>query len=68
MTAFCGIPATLFCQRLQDEELIRAAQEIIDALRGRLFLNVGDILPANGDIQQVLKIAEYVANSNKSLL
>lgn len=65
MSTFCGVPSSLFCQNLPDEEILRAADEIIDSLKGRLFLNVGDILPANGDINQVLKIAEYVKRINK---
>jgi uroporphyrinogen-III decarboxylase len=60
MSAFCGVPSSLFCQNLPTEEILDAAGENIEVLQGRLFLNVGDILPANGDIQQVIALGDYV--------
>ena len=64
ISAFCGVPSTLFCQNLPDQQIIDAAVEIIANLKGSLFLNVGDILPANGNIEQVLKIADFVKRIN----
>ena len=63
MYAFCGIPATLFCQNLPTEEILRFADRIITALKGRAILNVGDILPPNGDIEQVIALGEHVKSS-----
>ncbi|MBT4500823.1 MAG: hypothetical protein HOC74_24045 [Gemmatimonadetes bacterium] len=63
MYAFCGIPATLFCQNLLTEEILQFADRILTALKGRAVLNVGDILPPNGDIEQVIALGEYAKSS-----
>ena len=39
-----------------------SAEEIYHALKGRLILNVGDVLPPNGNIQQVIKLGEWSRN------
>lgn len=57
--AYCGVPSTLFTQGLEDRVIFESAQEICDSLRGKLILNVGDVLPANGDINQVIKLNEW---------
>ena len=64
MCVFCGVPSTLFCQDLANEELFAFADRIMSALRGRGILNVGDILPADGDINQVIALGEHVARRN----
>jgi hypothetical protein len=56
MFAFCGVPATLFCRRRPTEELLAFGDRIRRAFRGRGFLNVGDILPPDGDIEQVIAL------------
>ena len=58
MTAFCGVPATLFCQHLPTPELLDFADRIRAALAGRGILNVGDVLPPDGDIEQVIALGE----------
>jgi hypothetical protein len=35
MKAFCGIPATLFCQNLHNEKIIEFGDRIIRALKGK---------------------------------
>jgi hypothetical protein len=60
MAAFCGVPATLFCQGLPTDEIVAFGRRIADALDGRGILNVGDILPAGGDIEQVIALGESV--------
>lgn len=60
MCAFCGVPSALFCQEVPMETILSYAERIVTALRGRGFLNVGDILPPNGDIEQVVAVGEYV--------
>ena len=57
--AYCGVPSTLFAQRLEDCVIIDSAEEIHDALSGRLILNVGDVLPPNGDMHQMIKLGEW---------
>jgi len=61
MAAFCGVPATLFCQGLPTEDIVSFGRRIADALRGRGILNVGDVLPENGDIDQVIALGRGVA-------
>lgn len=60
MQTFCGVPSTLFCQNRPTEEILSFADRIISSLRGRCILNVGDILPPNGDIGQVIALGEHV--------
>jgi len=64
MYSYCGVPSTLFCQRLPKEEIFAFADRIMHALKGRGILNVGDILPPNGDIEQVIALGRYVAERN----
>ena len=60
MYAFCGVPSTLFCRQLPTEQIIAFGDRIIDALKGRAILNVGDILPPDGDIEQVIALGKHV--------
>lgn len=61
--AFCGVPSTLFCQQLPTERIIEFADRILSACKGRAILNVGDILPPDGDIEQVIALGEHVRRS-----
>ncbi|KPK80483.1 MAG: hypothetical protein AMJ81_12070 [Phycisphaerae bacterium SM23_33] len=58
LACYCGVPATLLCQHLPDEEIVDFGRRILDAFAGRVILNIGDILPPNGDIQQVIRLGE----------
>jgi len=60
--AYCGVPSTLFTQGLEDRAIIESAQEIYDALQDRLVLNVGDVLPPNGNMHQVIGLGEWSKN------
>ena len=57
--AFCGVPSTLFCQRRPTPEILGFGGRIRRAFAGRGFLNVGDILPPDGDIEQVIALGEF---------
>jgi hypothetical protein len=57
--AYCGVPSVLFTQGMEDRVILDSAQEIYHALRGRLVLNVGDVLPPNGDMRQVIRLGEW---------
>jgi hypothetical protein len=59
--AYCGVPSVLFTQGVEERVILDSAQEIYDALRGRLVLNVGDVLPPNGDMRQVIRLGEWSA-------
>ena len=64
MSCYCGVPATLFCQGLPDEEIVAFGRRILDAFGGRVVLNVGDILPPNGDVRQVIRLGETASRYN----
>ena len=56
MAAYCGVPATLFCQHRPTEEILAFGRRIAESLRGRGILNIGDILPPDGDLEQVIAL------------
>ena len=60
MACYLGVPATLFCQHLPDAAILDFARRILDAFGGRVLLNVGDILPPNADIDQVIALGEMI--------
>ena len=60
MTAYCGVPATLFAQRRPTSEILAFGDRIARAFDGRGILNVGDILPPDGDIEQVIALGRHV--------
>lgn len=65
MIAFVGIPSALFCDGTSIDELFTYANRIIKAFNGRAILNVGDILPVNGNIENVIALGEYIENYNR---
>ena len=60
MSAFCGVPSTLFCGTADIEDITDYAERIINALSGRVIVNVGDILPPLGDIELVCGFGRYI--------
>ncbi|MEW6235739.1 MAG: uroporphyrinogen decarboxylase family protein [Candidatus Omnitrophota bacterium] len=58
--AYCGIPACLFAANRPDEEILAWAETIERESRGRMILNVGDILSPEGNIEQVIRVGEWV--------
>lgn len=62
MTAFVGIPSSLFCDNTPVEELCKIADRILRAFHGKVIVNVGDILPAVGDMRKVIAVGEYIKN------
>ncbi|MDO8684648.1 MAG: uroporphyrinogen decarboxylase family protein [Armatimonadota bacterium] len=58
--AYCGVPATLFCTNTPTEEILGYGRRIVDALSPNVILNVGDVLPPNGDIDQVIALGNAV--------
>lgn len=61
MKAYCGVPATLFCQHRPVGEILAFGDRIATTLAGRGILNVGDILPPDGDIEQVIALGAHLA-------
>ena len=62
---YLGVPATLFCQGLDTSEILSFGERIYHNLAGRAILNVGDILPPNGDIEQVVALGEHLKALNE---
>ncbi|MGE5583643.1 MAG: uroporphyrinogen decarboxylase family protein [Bacillota bacterium] len=58
---YCGVPATMFTQRLPTEEIVDFGIRIAGAFRNRVIVNIGDILPPEGDIQQVIELGKAIA-------
>lgn len=57
--AYCGIPSALFMMNLPDDEILRWAAEIEEMGRGRMILNIGDVLSPEGNITQVIRVGEW---------
>jgi len=64
MFAFLGVPSVLFCQGVPDEQILSFGERIVESFRGRGILNVGDILPPDGDIEQVIALGEQTRRWN----
>ncbi|MCX7591263.1 MAG: hypothetical protein N2255_06500 [Kiritimatiellae bacterium] len=60
MKAYRGVPAVLFCQHLPIVKILEFADRITHSLKGRGILNIGDILPPEGDIEQVIALGRHV--------
>ena len=60
MYVFCGVPSTLLCQKLPTEEILAFGDRIIKAFSGRAIINIGDILPPDGDIEQVIELGKHI--------
>jgi hypothetical protein len=61
MMAFVGVPASMFCiESVTIDEIYTFADRIVKAFNRKVFLNVGDILSYNGDINKVIALGEYL--------
>ena len=67
MSAFVGVPSSMFCDGSTIEEVCSYADKIINAFQGRAILNVGDILPVNGSIEKVIALGSHVHAYNKRI-
>ena len=45
--------------------IIQYGKRIMDSFRGRGILNIGDILPEDGDIEKVIALGEYAREANR---
>ncbi|MDD5483962.1 MAG: uroporphyrinogen decarboxylase family protein [Kiritimatiellae bacterium] len=54
LRCYCGVPSTLFTQNLPEHEITAFARRIMKAFSKRVILNVGDVLPPDGDIDLVI--------------
>jgi hypothetical protein len=60
MRCYCGVPAGLLTIGLPTERITDFGERIARAFRGQVIVNVGDILPPTGDIEQVIALGERV--------
>ena len=63
MAAYCGVPAIFFVENYTNEEIITFAKRIIKALAGKVILNIGDILPANGNIYKTIELGRWLSDA-----
>jgi hypothetical protein len=61
MTCYCGVPASMFVGSYTKEEVCEMGRRIARAFDNRVFVNVGDILPPNGNIDLVIAVGEALA-------
>jgi uroporphyrinogen-III decarboxylase len=67
MSCYCGVPAALFVTGTPHPEIAGFGERIVRAFGGRAVVNVGDILPPNGDIGAVIALGERVASLRAQL-
>jgi hypothetical protein len=60
MFAFIGVPSALFCDGTPIDDICAYAGRLIEVFDGRAILNVGDILPVNGNIEHVITLGEHI--------
>lgn len=61
LKTYCGVPSTLFATRIPTEDILAYGSRIVDRLSPNVVLNVGDVLPPDGDIDQVIALGAMVA-------
>jgi len=66
LKAYCGVPSTLFCTHTPTEEILAYGRRIT-ALAPNVILNVGDVLPPDGDIEQVVALGRMCGAGSRSL-
>ena len=65
MKAYLGVPSSFFVDKTSAETIILFAERIVKTLKGKVILNLGDILPANGDIYKVIELGKWISKINK---
>lgn len=61
VSCYCGVPASLFTTAAAPSSLADFAERIVRAFSGQVIVNVGDILPPNGNIEAVIEIGKRLA-------
>ena len=60
MSAYCGVPSIFFADNTGTDKIITFAKRIIKSLAGQVIVNIGDILPANGDISKAIALGSWI--------
>ena len=58
MYAYCGVPCALFIGEGGFGKVKENAESIIKALKGKVILNVGDIMPSNGNFDLLVELSD----------
>jgi len=58
MYAYCGVPCALFVGEAGFGKVKENAESIIKALKGKVILNVGDIMPSNGNFDLLVELSD----------
>ncbi|MBS3811607.1 MAG: hypothetical protein KGY44_07080 [Halanaerobiales bacterium] len=58
--AYCGVPSTLFTQELPTQKLVDFGLRIAKSFNRKVIVNIGDILPPRGDINQVIEVGKAI--------
>lgn len=67
MSAFVGVPSSLFCDGTPLSTILAYTDRLAQLSEGRLILNVGDILPVNGNIDHVIAMGRHIQALNERL-
>lgn len=58
MFAYCGVPSGFFADGSSTDKICEFGEKIVKAGNGRFIVNIGDILPTNGDIYKVIELGK----------
>jgi hypothetical protein len=61
LKAYCGVPSALFCTNVPTDEILSYGRRIAEALAPNVILNIADVLPPDGDIEQVIALGQVTA-------
>ncbi|MBN1809521.1 MAG: hypothetical protein JW909_10680 [Planctomycetes bacterium] len=60
--AWCGVPASSFCDSTSLDDILALNDRIVEALGDKAILNVGDQVPPDADIHKVAALGEHIRN------
>ncbi len=60
IVCYCGVPASFFTTGTEVETICNFGRRILNAFKGRVIINIGDILPPLGDIRAVMELGKYL--------
>jgi hypothetical protein len=62
MSCYCGVPASLFTTDSGARQTADFGERVARAFAGKVIVNVGDILPPNGNIDAVIALGKRLAD------
>ncbi len=67
MYAFVGVPSAMFCDGTPLSDILAYTDRLIALSHGRFIINVGDILPVNGNMEHVIAMGKHIHAHNQRL-